>query len=332
MILNLDYGPDDAVLKWANNVVAAHPDYNVIVNTHAYLYRDGTTLNATDLYAPTTDAVFNAFPGHVANNGDHMWDEFVSLHENIVLVLCGHDPSDKLITTQTKGQNGNTVTQMLVDLQGLDKRLWDAKQTQSGMVTMLYFSEDGKQMQVECYSTLHDAYYLPENQFTVTIDTVEKKDTAYTNETTKILSASASISGYHDVGSIFGKAIAIPKGQRLKQFSFQTTTGATVNTGTLSYAFYAYDGDVDSTLSSGTLYTGTATCTDWGFVTIDIPEDVILKGNIMVEFVVSEGYGSPRIDSQHVDGMVLKSYIGTQSIPRYARPWNASVQLADWDE
>ena len=328
MILNLDYGPDDAVLTWANNVVAAHPDYNVIVNTHAYLYRDGTTLDATDLYAPTTDAVFGAFPGHVANNGDHMWDEFVSLHENIVLVLCGHDPSDKLVTTQTKGKNGNTVTQMLVDLQGLDKRLWDAKQTQSGMVTMLYFSEDGKQMQVECYSTLHDAYYLPENQFTVTIDTVEKKDTAYnTNVTTKILSSGGGTPGYHSTGSIFGKAIAIPEGQRLKQLSFQTTTGAPAHTGTLSYAFYAYNGDVDSTLSSGTLYTGTATCTDWGFVTIDIPEDVILKGNIMVEFVVSEGYGSPRLDSQHVDSMVLASYYAKEN-----RAWNATVELADWDE
>lgn len=330
MILNLDYGPDDAVLAWANNVVAAHPDHNVIVNTHAYLYRDGTTLDATDLYAPTTDAVFGAFPGHVANNGDHLWNEFVSLHENIVLVLAGHDPSDKLVTTQTKGVNGNTVTQMLVDLQGLDKRLWDAGQEQSGMVTMLYFSEDGKQMQVECYSTLHNAYYLPENQFTVTIDTVEKKDTAYnTNETKIDLGKGGPTPGYHSQGSVFGMAVAIPEGQRLKQFTFRATTGAGVNTGTLSYAFYAYDGNVDSTLSSGTLYTGTVPCTDWEYITIDIPEDIILKGNIMVEIIVIEGYGSPRLDSTYVDttGVLLYSYYANEE-----RRWDASIELADWDK
>ena len=47
----------------------------------------------------------------------------------------------------------------------------------------------------------------------------------------------------------------------------------------------------------------------------------------MVEFVVSEGYGSPRLDSQHVDSMVLASYYAKEN-----RAWNATVELADWDE
>ena len=172
LFLNLDYGPDDGVLTWAGEVIAAHPNHNVIISTHAYLFRDGTTLDEGDVYPPTKDAVFNAFPGSKPNNGDHMWDKLVSKYENIVLVLSGHDPCDRIVTTQTKGVNGNTVTQMLIDPQGLD----DEVRGGTGMVAMLYFSEDGSQIQVEYISTVKNAYFLEENQFTVKIDTVNASE------------------------------------------------------------------------------------------------------------------------------------------------------------
>ena len=103
------------------------------------------------------------------NNGDHMWDKLISKYENIVLVLSGHDPCDRIVTTQTKGVGGNTVTQMLIDPQGLD----DEVRGGTGMVAMLYFSEDGSQVQVEYISTVKNAYFLEENQFSVTLDTVK---------------------------------------------------------------------------------------------------------------------------------------------------------------
>ena len=40
------------------------------------------------------------------------------------------------------------------------------------MVAMLYFSEDGSEIQVEYYSTVKEAYFLEENQFTVKLATV----------------------------------------------------------------------------------------------------------------------------------------------------------------
>jgi hypothetical protein len=40
---------------------------------------------------------------------------------------------------------------------------------------MLYFSADGKTMQVETYSTDKKAYFLEENQFTLTLDLAEGK-------------------------------------------------------------------------------------------------------------------------------------------------------------
>jgi hypothetical protein len=94
-----------------------------------------------------------------------MWDKLIKKHENIVLVLSGHDPCDNVVYAQDKGVNGNLVTQMLVDPQGVDKA-----QGGVGMVTMLYFSADGKTMQVETYSTDKKAFFLEENQFTLTLD------------------------------------------------------------------------------------------------------------------------------------------------------------------
>ena len=158
LIFTLDYGAQDAVLDWASEIIEAHPDHNVIITTHAYLFRDGTTLDAGDVVPPSNK-------GSQYNNGDHMWDKLIKKHENIVLVLSGHDPCDYVVYAQDKGENGNLVTQMLVDPQGVDKA-----QGGVGMVTMLYFSADGKTMQVETYSTDRKAFYLEENQFTLTLD------------------------------------------------------------------------------------------------------------------------------------------------------------------
>ena len=159
MIFALDYGADDDVLAWAGEVIAAHPNHNVIITTHSYLFRDGTTLDEEDVCAPSKSGG--------TNNGDHMWDKLISQYENIVMVVCGHDPSDEIVVTQTQGVHGNTVTQMLIDAQSVD-----LSQQGVGMVAIAYFSNGGKTVQMEYYSTVKDQWFLDENQFTMTVDVV----------------------------------------------------------------------------------------------------------------------------------------------------------------
>ena len=159
IVFTLDYGASDAVLNWAADIIEKHPDYNVILTTHCYLFRDGTTLDQGDVCPPATTG------GH--NNGDHMWDKLVKNHENIVLVLNGHDPCSRIVTSQDEGENGNIVTQMLIDAQGVDASMGGL-----GMVAALHFSEDSDEIQVEYYSTFKEQYFRPENQFTVTLDFV----------------------------------------------------------------------------------------------------------------------------------------------------------------
>ena len=100
-----------------------------------------------------------------------MWNKLIKKHKNIVLVLSGHDPCDNVIMTQTKGENGNTVTQMLIDGQGVD-----AAQGASGLVAMLYFSEDGKKVSVEYYSTIKEQYFMSDSQFSFELDLVDEED------------------------------------------------------------------------------------------------------------------------------------------------------------
>ena len=158
LLVNLEFGPTDAMLEWASDVIAAHPDRRVIVITHAYLYRDGTTIDFDDCYpASRYNPDFN--------DGDEIFDKLISRHENIEIVIGGHDPYDHVVYSQVEGKNGNTVTELLIDPQYMDA-LYGA----TGMVTLLHFSEADNTMTVRHYSTAKGMYGSERSQFTVKLD------------------------------------------------------------------------------------------------------------------------------------------------------------------
>ena len=159
--INLDFGPSDEVLAWASEVIDAHPEHRVIISTHAYLFSTGKPQTKHEGTVPTKD-IEAVSGGPTANNGIDMWNEFIALHENIFLVLNGHEVSEHLVTTQTRGANGNMVTQMLINPQNIDR-----DDCPTGMVAMLYFSDNANTMQVEWYSPIQGKYYRADNQFTV---------------------------------------------------------------------------------------------------------------------------------------------------------------------
>ena len=159
LIFALDYGFGDDVMAWAGEIIERYPDHNVIITTHAYMYRDKTTLDAGDECPPSETG---------GRDGDYMWENFISKYENIKLVLCGHIDCDNVqITTQT-GVHGNTVTQILIDPQGLDKDLGP-----TGLVAMFYFSEDGKNVKVEYYSPIRNEFEVSSEITEFTLDVVE---------------------------------------------------------------------------------------------------------------------------------------------------------------
>lgn len=166
LMLMLDLGPSDAELEWAEKIIKEHPEHNVIICTHAYLNTDGTTLDANDAFNPRS---YKEMSYGSDNNGDEMWDKVFKKYENIVLILSGHmGPKDGLIrTAQTEGENGNIVTQLMIDATAIE-----TEQQGAGILAMFYFSEGGSKMTVEYYSTVRNQYFHPMNQFTVDLDLV----------------------------------------------------------------------------------------------------------------------------------------------------------------
>lgn len=147
LMLNLDFGPTDSALRWANNVVKAHPHHNVIVVTHAYMDAYGVLLSPqTSPYAPTNLGGFN--------DGIDIWNEFIRFHENIVMVVCGHISHPVVAVHETTGDKGNKIQQVLIDPQEVDR-----VDGPGGYVALFHFSADGKHVQVENYATLRGKYF-----------------------------------------------------------------------------------------------------------------------------------------------------------------------------
>ncbi len=147
LIMCLNFGAKDPVLEWASDVVEANPDHHVIVTTHGYLEKDGTTLDGGEEYAPSAP-----YYDPENNDGDDIWNKFVSKHDNIFLVLSGHMSADGVVIHQRDGEKGNTVTELLIDPQSIDMDY----QGGTGMVATLYFS--GEKVAVEYYSTVQKLY------------------------------------------------------------------------------------------------------------------------------------------------------------------------------
>lgn len=179
LLMSLDFAPSDKTMEWASSVIEAHPDHKIIIATHAYMYRDGTTLAGTDCY-PTT-----YYTGYVnQQDGEMMWENYLSKHENVLMVLSGHDPWQHIAYRQDFGEKGNTVTQMLIDAQYVDRFIGS-----TAMIAMFYFSEDGKTLTVRYYSVEKDCYGSELSQFTIHLEhtyetVVNKKATLSANGTT----------------------------------------------------------------------------------------------------------------------------------------------------
>ena len=161
LAIALDYGPSDAELAWADGIISMNPDCKVIITTHAYLYSDGYLQGADDSNTPNSTGSNDG----ANNNGEQMWDKLVKKHQNIVLVLSGHNPSPDVIYRQDTADNGNVVTSMLINSQNFDA----GRNGETGMVCMLYFSEDGRKISVEWISTVREQYYKADNQFTLNL-------------------------------------------------------------------------------------------------------------------------------------------------------------------
>ncbi|HCX85640.1 MAG TPA: metallophosphoesterase [Micrococcales bacterium] len=97
LVLSLELWPRLDVVTWANAVVAEHPHHNVIISTHSYLDADGSIWTGCE---PTRCGYGDASP-------QYLYDNLISQHPNIKVVLSGH--TGAALTRTAVTPTGNAV-------------------------------------------------------------------------------------------------------------------------------------------------------------------------------------------------------------------------------
>ena len=107
VMISLPYAYGEREVAWAQDVVAAHRDANVVISTHEHL-----------MPATATDEAERSTTSRWVSHGDLLWERVVAPNRNVVLVLSGHFHGlGAIITENAGGIPGHTVLEALADYQ-----------------------------------------------------------------------------------------------------------------------------------------------------------------------------------------------------------------------
>lgn len=116
----LEMQPGDDVLRWVETVLAENPGLPTIITTHDYLSVSGERFPY-----PVSDLALVDPDFH--NSAEQLWQKLISRHDQIFLVLCGHQYGQSYRID--KNIKGNPVYQILADYQGRGQAGLDAGRT-----------------------------------------------------------------------------------------------------------------------------------------------------------------------------------------------------------
>lgn len=90
LFFSLEFFPRSEAISWANGVITAEaPDF-ITVSTHGYLRADGELMGWSDVHGPGAYGLCNTEGSTVCHSGVALWNNFISQHQEIVLVFSGH--------------------------------------------------------------------------------------------------------------------------------------------------------------------------------------------------------------------------------------------------
>ena len=154
LVLVLEFGPRNDVVRWANDVARQHPDRSIILVTHAYLRPDGHRYDRNRTIVVKVKTTKAGRDNHRQskspdgfNDGEDLWQKLVSQHAGFVLVICGH--SCVTARLDSRGKAGNVVYQMMVDYQ-------NQANGGDGYLRLLQFHPNGREVNVHDYSPTLD--------------------------------------------------------------------------------------------------------------------------------------------------------------------------------
>lgn len=117
MVLTLEFGPRESVLKWAGKIADQYPDRVIIVNTHAYLYSDSTRQTGKDYWRPQAYGIGRDSAENAVNDGEQIWEKLIKNHANIRFVFSGHVLNTGVGSLVSVNDAGFPVYQFLANFQ-----------------------------------------------------------------------------------------------------------------------------------------------------------------------------------------------------------------------
>ena len=170
LVIGLEFGPRADVVRWANEIAAQHAGREAILITHAYTYlgnvrHDWQKFGTKQNWNPHSYAVAKN-TDHDVMDGEQLWQNLVSKHENFILTLNGHILRTGLARLTSPTPGGRGVHQMLVNFQ-MKPNGGD------GWLRLMEFTTRGT-VEVHDYSPTLDRSNLgDQNRFTLELAKVE---------------------------------------------------------------------------------------------------------------------------------------------------------------
>lgn len=114
--IGLQFDPPNTSLEWAAKVIEQHKGLPTIVSTHDYMNQKGERVPNPIIDGHKVDAQ--------DNSPQMIWDKFLSQHDQIFMLLCGHEHGQAVRTD--KNASGHDVYQVLADYQDRGQTAIDA--------------------------------------------------------------------------------------------------------------------------------------------------------------------------------------------------------------
>lgn len=167
LVLSMEFGPRDDVLRWASDVIDDHLDHRVIVASHSLTSYAGQ-------HDPLGGPLYDEGAGYDygmasdpqgANDGETVYRQLLSKYPNITFTFSGHIFGDGAETDVTYSQYGTPTYQMLVNYQnGVSREITGngnealGNRGGNGAIRLVTIDPDNNRITTETYFTEFDDY------------------------------------------------------------------------------------------------------------------------------------------------------------------------------
>jgi len=167
LVLSMEFGPRDDVIRWGQDVIESHLDHQVIVVSHALT-------NFAGRHDPTSAPLYDEGAGYDygigrdpegANDGETVWREILNKYPNVAFTFSGHIFGDGAETDVSYSQHGNRIVESLVNYQnGISREITGngdealGSAGGNGAIRLVTIDPDNDRVTTETYFTEFDDY------------------------------------------------------------------------------------------------------------------------------------------------------------------------------